>query len=58
MSQTDSDKTPFEVQFFNGGINQTFESFFKTFGLSPNSLEFLDFLQCDECKEILPKNKL
>ena len=39
-------------------MNQIFENYAKTFGLSPSNLEFLEFLQSDECKEILLTNKL
>ena len=39
-------------------MNQTFENYAKAFGLSPSNLEFLDFLQSDECKEIFLVNKL
>ena len=35
-----------------------FDNYVKALWLSPNSLEFVDFLQSDECKEILLANKL
>ena len=58
LARIDNDTIPLELQFFNGGVNQTFENYAKTFGLSPSNLEFLEFLQSDEWKEILLTNKL
>ena len=58
LARIDNDTIPLELQFFNGGANQTFENYAKTFGLSPSNLEFLEFLQSDEWKEILLTNKL
>ena len=58
LARIDNDTIPLELQFFNGCVNQTFENYTKTFGLSPSNLEFLEFLQSDECKEILLTNKL
>lgn len=58
LARIDNDTIPLELQFFNGCVNQTFENYAKTFGLSPSNLEFLEFLQSDECKEILLTNKL
>ena len=42
-----------EFEFFTGGPNSKFDSFVKTFGLTNENLEFVDFLQSDYCKEIL-----
>ena len=56
LSQIDNDKIPLE--FFGGGEKQLFDNYVKALGLSPNSLEFVNFLQSDEYKEILFANKL
>ena len=42
-----------EFEFFTGGPNSKLDSFVKTFGLTNENLEFVDFLQSDYCKEIL-----
>ena len=47
-----------ELGFFTGGPNSKFDSFVKTFGLTNENLEFVEFLQSDYCKEILQSNDL
>ena len=39
-------------------MNLTFDEFMRSAALLPNNLEFLDFLQSDQCKQIFIKNKL
>ena len=51
-------KTPFEFEFFTGGKNETFDEFMRGAALSPYNLEFLDFLQLDQCKQIFIENKI
>ena len=58
FARIDNDTIPLQFQSFNCGVNQTFENYAKAFGLSLSNLEFLDFLQSDECKEIFLVNKL
>ena len=58
LQQIDNEKIPLELEFFGGGENQLFDNYVKVLGHSPNSLEFVHFLQSDECKEILLANKL
>ena len=41
-------KTPFEFEFFTGGKNKKLDEFMRGAALSPNNLEFLDFLQLDQ----------
>ena len=48
----------FAFEFFTGGFNKKSHSFVHSKGLSTENQEFLDFLQCDSCKEILEKNHL
>ena len=49
---------PFEFEFFTGGGNKTFNDTMRSYGLSTDNLEFLDFLQYETCKKILPTNQL
>ena len=49
---------PFEFEFFTGGGNKKFDDTMRSYGLSTDNLEFLDFLQYEICKNILPTNKL
>ena len=58
LPQNDNDKIPLELAFFGGWENQLFNNYVKALRLSPNSLEFVDFLQSDEYKEILLASKL
>ena len=61
LSNIDNDQDEqkiFEFEFFTGGTNQKFDSFVQKFGLSSENLEFLEFLQWDDCKEILENNVL
>ena len=48
LPQIDDDKIPLELAFFGGWENQLFNNYVKALGLSPNSLEFVNFLQSDE----------
>ena len=48
IPQNDDDKIPLELAFFGGWENQLFNNYVKALGLSPNSLEFVNFLQSDE----------
>ena len=52
------DEKPFEFEFFTGGENKKFDDTMRSYGLSTDNLEFLDFLQYEICKKILPTNKL
>ena len=52
------DEKPFEFQFFTGGENKKFDDTMRSYGLSTDNLEFLDFLQHEICKKILTTNKL
>ena len=58
LSQIDNDKIPLELEFFGGGESQLFDNYVKVLRLSPNSLEFVNFFQSDECEEMLLANKL
>ena len=51
-------KTPLEFEFFTGGKNKKFDEFMRGAALLPDNLEFLDFLQSDQCKQIFIENKL
>ena len=52
------DEKPFEFEFFTGGENKKFDDTMRSYGLSKDNLEFLDFLQSEICKKILTTNKL
>ena len=58
LAKIGEDDTPFEFEFFTGGKNEKFDELIRGTGLSSDSLEFLDFLQSDECNKILADNKL
>ena len=40
---------PFEFEFSTGGKNKKFHDTMRSYGLSTDNLEFLDFLQSDIC---------
>ena len=52
------DEKPFEFEFFTGGENKKFDDTMRSYSLSTDNLEFLDFLQSEICKKILTTNKL
>ena len=52
------DEKPFEFELFIGGKNKRFDDTVRSYDLSADNLEFLDFLQSDICKKILTTNKL
>ena len=51
-------ETPFEFECFTGGKNKKFDEYMRGTALSTNNLEFLDFLQSDQCTHIFIENKL
>ena len=51
-------ETPFEFEFFTRGGNKKFYELMRGVALSPDNLEFLDFLQLDQCQQIFIENKL
>ena len=57
-SRMGEDDTPFEFEFFIGRKNKKFDDIIRGIGPSSNNLDFLDFLQSDQCKQILVNNKL
>ena len=57
LSKIGDDK-PFEFEFFTGVKNKKFDDTMRSYGLSTDNLEFLDFLQSDICKKILTSNQL
>ena len=46
------------LNFFTGEKNKKFDDIIQVIGPSSNNLDFLDFLQSDQCKQILINNKL
>ena len=46
------------LNFFTGEKNKKFDDIIGGIGPSSNNLDFLDFLQSDQCKQILVNNKL
>ena len=59
LSRIGEDDTPFEFEFdfFTGEKSKKFDDIIRGIGPSRNNLEFLDFLQSDQCKQILVSNK-
>ena len=51
-------KMLFEFKFFTGGKNKKFDEFMRGAAFSPDNLEFLDFLQSNQCKRMFIENKL
>ena len=45
------------LNFFTGGKNKKFDDIIGGIGPSSNNLDFLDFVQSDQCKQILVNNK-
>ena len=43
LSKIDSDKVPFEFEFFSGEKNKTFDEVMRSIGLSSDNIDFLDF---------------
>ena len=54
----DDEDTLFEFEFFVGGKNRKFDDHIRGLSLSTDNLEFLDFIQSNQCKRILINNKL
>ena len=54
----DDEDTLFELEFFVGGKNKKFDDHICGLGFSTDILEFLDFIQSNQCKQILINNKL
>ena len=54
----ENDQVTFEFEFFTGGVNPKFDSFVKRYGLANENIQFVDFLQSDNCNEILQSNGL
>ena len=52
------DEKPFAFEFFTGGENKKIDYTMRSYGLSTDNLEFLDFLQSQICKKILATNKV
>ena len=57
LSKIGDDEKPFQLELFTGGENKKFDDTVRSYGLSTDNLEFLDFLQSDICKKILATNK-
>ena len=57
LSRIDGEK-PFEFEFFTGGKNKKSDDTMRSYWLSTDNLQFLDFLQSHICKKILTTNKL
>ena len=58
LTRIGEDDTLFEFEFFTGGQNKKFDDIIPGIGPSSDNLEFLDFLQSDQCEPILVRNKL
>ena len=58
LSKIGDDEKPFESEFFTGGGNKKFDDTMRSYGLSTDNIEFLDFLQSEICKKILTTNKV
>ena len=57
LTKTGKEQIPEVLEFFLWWKNKHFDQRFKMLRVPSNSLDFLDFLQSAECKEILVQNK-
>ena len=58
LTRIGEDDTPFEFEYFTGEKNKKFDDIICGIGPSSDNFEFLDFLQSDQCKQILVSLKL
>ena len=58
LSRIGEDDTPFEYDFFTSGKNKKYDDIICSIGPSSDNLDFLDFLQSDQWKQILVNNIL
>ena len=58
LTRIGEDDTLLEFEIFTGEKNKNFDGIIRGIGPSSNNLDFLDFLQSDQCKQILVNNKL
>ena len=58
LTRIGEDDTPFEFEYFTGEKNKKFDDVICGIGPSSDNFEFLDFLQSDQCKQILVSIKL
>ena len=58
LTKIGENDTPFEFEFYTGGKNERVNEIIRGIGSSSDNLEFLDFLQSNQCKKILVINKL
>ena len=58
LTRIGEDDTPFEFEYFAGEKNKKFDDIICGIGPSSDNFEFLDFLQSDQCKQILVSIKL
>ena len=58
LTRIGEDDTPLEFEFFTGGKNKKNFYINRDIGPSSNNLDFLDFLQSNQCKQVLVNNKV
>ena len=58
LTRIGEDDTPLEFEFFTGGKNKKKIYINRDIGPSSNNLDFLDFLQSNQCKQVLVNNKV
>ena len=58
LTRIGEDDTPLEFEFFTGGKNKKKFYINRDIGPSSNNLDFLDFLQSNQCKQVLVNNKV
>ena len=58
LTRIGEDDTPVGFEFFTGGKDKKVDDIIRGIGPSSNNLDFLDFLQSDQFKQILLNNKL
>ena len=58
FSKIDKGEVQKQLEFLKGGQNKEFEDKIKLIALSTDPIEFLEFLQCNFCQELLIENKL
>ena len=58
LTRIGEDDTPLESEFITGGKNKKIDDINRDIGPSSNNLDFLDFLQSNQCKQVLVNNKV
>ena len=58
FSKIDKHENPKKLKLFDGGLNNEFENMVQSLSISTDSNNFFDFLQLDNCADLMRFNKL